>query len=41
VTERPESFFVEDVDGPLAEGELERARAWGDKVGLNLETQHN
>jgi len=25
----PESFFVEDSEGPLAEGELERARAWG------------
>ncbi len=25
----PQSFFVEDVDGPLAEGELERAREWG------------
>ncbi len=28
----PESFFVEDVDGPLADGELERARAWGRAV---------
>ena len=25
----PESFFVADAEGPLAEGELERARAWG------------
>ena len=25
----PESFLVEDSEGPLAEGELERARAWG------------
>ena len=25
----PESFFVEDVKGPLAGGELERAEAWG------------
>lgn len=25
----PESFFVEDSEGPLAEGELERAREWG------------
>ncbi len=25
----PESFFVEDSEGPLAEGELDRARAWG------------
>lgn len=28
----PESFYVEDVGGPLAEGELERARAWGRAV---------
>jgi hypothetical protein len=27
--ERTESFFVDDSEGPLAEGELERARAWG------------
>ena len=26
---RPESFYVDDVSGPLAEGERERARAWG------------
>lgn len=25
----PESFFVVDMEGPLAEGELERATAWG------------
>ncbi len=25
----PESFFVEDSEGPLADGELERARSWG------------
>jgi hypothetical protein len=24
-----ESFYVEDVAGPLAEGELARARDWG------------
>lgn len=27
--ERGETFWVEDTDGPLREGELERARAWG------------
>jgi hypothetical protein len=27
-----ESFFVEDSEGPLAEGELERARSWGAKL---------
>ena len=26
---RPESFFVTDTPGPLADGELERAQAWG------------
>jgi Flavodoxin domain len=25
----PESFFVDDAEGPLAEGELDRAREWG------------
>jgi flavodoxin len=27
-----ESFFVDDSEGPLAEGELERARSWGAKL---------
>ena len=27
------SFYVEDMDGPLIEGELERARAWGELLG--------
>jgi hypothetical protein len=25
----PESFFVDDTEGPLKEGELERAQLWG------------
>jgi flavodoxin len=29
---QPESFYVLDVDGPLVEGELDRARAWGATV---------
>ena len=29
LTAEPESFFVEDAEGPLAEGELDRARSWG------------
>lgn len=37
LAEHPESFFVEDVDGPLSDGELERARAWGDRIGAHLE----
>ncbi|MEO6145309.1 MAG: flavodoxin/nitric oxide synthase [Dermatophilaceae bacterium] len=28
-----ESFYVDDVSGPLLEGELERARAWGERLG--------
>lgn len=27
------SFFVEDAEGPLADGELDRARAWGAELG--------
>lgn len=34
----PESFFVEDVDGPLADGELERAHAWGRAVATAVPT---
>ena len=26
---RAESFYVDDVEGPLLEGELDRAREWG------------
>jgi hypothetical protein len=26
---RPESFFVSDTEGPLPDGELDRARIWG------------
>lgn len=36
VPEPPESFFVEDVAGPLLDGELDRARAWGDRLGMRL-----
>ena len=31
----PESFFVDDSEGPLAEGELERARRWGQALAEN------
>lgn len=30
---KPESFYVHDVSGPLLEGELDRARAWGRQLG--------
>ena len=29
---KPESFYVEDVAGPLVDGELDRARAWGEQL---------
>jgi hypothetical protein len=29
----PESFFVRDSAGPLVEGEPDRARAWGSRLG--------
>jgi len=29
----PESFFVRDTAGPLVDGELERARTWGQQLG--------
>lgn len=32
----PESFYVADVSGPLLEGELERARAWGQTLAWAL-----
>lgn len=31
-----ESFLVEDSEGPLADGELERARAWGAELAQSL-----
>jgi hypothetical protein len=32
----PESFYVLDVEGPLVEGELERAQAWGAAVAASV-----
>jgi hypothetical protein len=32
----PESFFVDDAEGPLAEGELERAREWGRRMAAQF-----
>jgi hypothetical protein len=29
---KPESFWVEDVAGPLLDGELDRARVWGETL---------
>ena len=35
----PESFFVEGREGPLAEGELERAGAWADTLVVKRATK--
>ncbi|HEX6249599.1 MAG TPA: flavodoxin/nitric oxide synthase [Nocardioidaceae bacterium] len=32
----PESFYVLDVGGPLLEGEVERAREWGERLGSTV-----
>ncbi|MEO5744168.1 MAG: flavodoxin domain-containing protein [Terracoccus sp.] len=29
----PQSFYVADVEGPLLDGELERSRVWGQRLG--------
>src|SRR5665647_662085 len=31
---KPMSFYVQGVSGPLLEGELGRARAWGERLGM-------
>ena len=33
---KPESFYVDDVAGPLRPGEVERARAWGEKLAAEV-----
>lgn len=33
---RAESFYVIDVGGPLAGGEIARARAWGEQLGAEV-----
>jgi flavodoxin len=32
----PESFLVVDIAGPLVDGEVERAREWGQRLGQEL-----
>lgn len=34
--QEPESFFVKDYEGPLLDGELDRAREWGHALGMKL-----
>jgi hypothetical protein len=31
---KTESFYVGNLTGPLLEGELDRAQAWGGRLGL-------
>lgn len=33
---KPESFYVEDLAGPLVPGEPERARAWGEQLAAGV-----
>lgn len=32
----PETFYVDDYEGPLLPGELDRAREWGEELGRRL-----
>jgi hypothetical protein len=32
VIAEPESFFVTETEGPLKDGEVERARRWGESI---------
>jgi hypothetical protein len=34
--DEPQSYLVSDSEGPLEEGELERAHAWGEALGAKL-----
>ena len=34
----PEGFYVEGTEGPLVQGELERAESWAKKIGLEMQT---
>jgi flavodoxin len=33
---RAESFYVDDLDGPLLDGEIDRARAWGRQLATSI-----
>jgi flavodoxin len=32
IVSTPQSFYVDDTDGPLIDGEIERAEAWGNEL---------
>ncbi len=36
---KPVSFYVRDSPGPLRDGELARAEAWGDRLGVEAEAR--
>jgi flavodoxin len=36
---KAESFYVEDINGPLVEGELDRAQAWGEHLAAEALTR--
>jgi Flavodoxin len=36
IVAEPESFFVLDSEGPLKDGELDRARKWGSSIGSSI-----
>jgi hypothetical protein len=33
---KAENFYVDDVDGPLLDGEIDRARAWGRQLAASM-----
>jgi hypothetical protein len=33
---KAESFYVRDIDGPLVEGEIDRARAWARQLAASI-----
>jgi hypothetical protein len=33
---KAESFYVRDIDGPLLDGEIDRARAWGRQLAASM-----
>jgi hypothetical protein len=39
IAARPKSFYVTGTQGPLVDGELERARRWADELGATV-TRH-
>jgi hypothetical protein len=33
---KAESFYVRDIDGPLLDGEIDRARVWGRQLAASI-----